>query len=257
MAATRHMIQHYFERHPSKDQRVSVISIILSQKQRQGRTIRGRSYVRQRLTKQIHIVDIPDLVQLAIECSYVIVMGAVYRQTRGAPIGSQCAPSICNLTVSFDEEVWQQTYHIVRRSDTLIQCYVDNRLGIIPEHVALQTGYQYFFTLDFYEPPVQLLRVEDINYVGFDVDVPNREIRYIMPTENWQFRSTRSAGTRSTLLAGYRSRVHIIIRGVYPRTKVRHTIQLLTEKYIQLGFCKATLDDIWKQCIYRSRFVDH
>ena len=254
LAATRHMIMRYFEQHPSDDPSSVVLSTIMSQKQRQGRTIRGRSYVRQNLTKQIHVGDIEELVKLAIECSYVTVMGIVYIQVRGAPIGSQAAPAICNLTVSFDEEVWQITYHIVKRSDTIAQRYVDNRLAIMPAHVSLQTGYQHFLTLDFYEPPVQLLRVEDINYVGFDIDVPGREVRYILPTEDWQFRSTLSAGTESTLLSGYRSRVHIIIRGVFPRIKVRPTIQLLTDHYIKLGFCKVALDNVWKHCIYSTRF---
>ena len=253
-AATVHMMEQYLKHHPSQDPSTMVLSVNLSTKQRIGRTIRGKSYARQNLTKQIRFCDIPVLVEFAITCSYITVMGQVFKQKRGAPIGSQTAPSICNYTVAFEEYVWQHTYHIVNRSDTLIQRYVDNRLAIIPKTVAQQTGYQHFLTLDFYQPPVQLLRVEDTNYVGFDIFLQQREIRYIMPKESWQFRSPMSAGSDNTLYSGFRSRIHIILRGVFPRTMVRPTIQKLTDQYVAHGHCRKTLEDIWKKCIYRYRF---
>ena len=93
-------------------------------------------YARQKLHKYIHFLDIPSLVKYFIDHSYLIVLGMVFKQFRGAPIGSQTAPAICNYTVAFEEYVWQATYEVTKRSNVLATRYVDNRLLLLFEEIA-------------------------------------------------------------------------------------------------------------------------
>ena len=88
-------------------------------------------------TKQymtITLRDIPSLVQYLLDHSYFTVGSQVFRQRRGASMGSQFAPVLCsavpfqrewNFTMSFSPFTWDRSLH---------HRYVDNRVLLISHH---------------------------------------------------------------------------------------------------------------------------
>ena len=104
----------------------------------------------------ITLRDIPSLVQYLLDHSYFTVGSQVFRQRRGASMGSQFAPVLCsavalqrewNFAMSFSPFTWDRSLH---------HRYVDNRVLLISRHSRKLSHIQVFWNLQFYSAPILL-----------------------------------------------------------------------------------------------------
>ena len=94
-------------------------------------------------------------------------------------------------------------------SAILVRRYVDNRL-ILRLTKYNPSAVQVLTDLEFYGSPVILEPENCIKYLGFNIDVDASKVVYIQPSQEFQFRSTRSAASAGRLLASLQSRLYIV-----------------------------------------------
>ena len=95
---------------------------------------------------------------------FFTALGVVWRQIRGAGIGSQICPTLSNLAVTLIERSWSSTYQEVLTQSNfhhLAIRYVDSRFVIVQKHHLQAPVFQVFTDLDFYGSPVELELVAD------------------------------------------------------------------------------------------------
>ena len=95
---------------------------------------------------------------------FFTALGVVWRQIRGAGIGSQISPTLSNLAVTLIERSWSSTYQEVLTQPNLHHLairYVDNRFVIVQKHHLQAPVFKVFTDLDFYGSPVELELVAD------------------------------------------------------------------------------------------------
>ena len=95
---------------------------------------------------------------------FFTALGVVWRQIRGAAIGSQISPTLSNLAVTLIEISWSSTYQEVLTQPNfrhLAIRYVDNRFVIVQKHHLQAPVFKVFTDLDFYGSPVELELVAD------------------------------------------------------------------------------------------------
>ena len=95
---------------------------------------------------------------------FFTALGVVWRQIRGAAIGSQISPTLSNLAVTLIERSWSSTYQEVLTQPNfhhLAIRYVDNRFVIVQKHHLQAPVFKVFTDLDFYGSPVELELVAD------------------------------------------------------------------------------------------------
>ena len=95
---------------------------------------------------------------------FFTALGVVWRQIRGAGIGSQISPTLSNLAVTLIERPWSSTYQEVLTRPNfhhLAIRYVDSRFVIVQKHHLQAPVFKVFTDLDFYGSPVELELVAD------------------------------------------------------------------------------------------------
>ena len=159
-----------------------------------------------------------------------------FLQVRGAGIGSQLSPALCNDAITLIEHSWHQLHHsLTDRTEIhfVYYRYVDNRFIAFNRtfltHMAIQT----LVHPDFYGNPVELEPVDDMHLLGFDVD--RCTITYISPNVSWKLRDQASAGSTHLRLSGFHSRAHLIRKYTYPSSAVERALAQLADLYVQTG----------------------
>ena len=95
---------------------------------------------------------------------FFTALGVVWRQIRGAAIGSQISPTLSNLAVTLIERPWSSTYQEVLTQPNfhhLAIRYVDSRFVIVQKHHLQAPVFKVFTDLDFYGSPVEMELVAD------------------------------------------------------------------------------------------------
>jgi hypothetical protein len=82
------------------------------------------------------LADKPALVQYLLNRSYFHVGVQVFKQHRGASMGSQWAPILCSAAALMREHIFAHMYPTLLSQPYFSHRYVDNRLLLIP--VSLQ-----------------------------------------------------------------------------------------------------------------------
>ena len=168
--------------------------------------------------------DIPCLVQYLLDHSYFTVGSQVFRQRRGASMGSQFAPVLCsavalqrewNFARSFSPFTWDRSLH---------HRYVDNRILLISRHSRKLSHIQVFWNLQFYSAPILLEVVAGQEALGFHIDTSQQTVTLELPW-NKPLRSTRSASTSRAILSGLYARLRLIRFHVFPANIQLHQVQ--------------------------------
>ena len=236
--ALEHTLYRYMETRKHTNYHSFTFTVAERKSSIDGRVIRGRTTM-QTQHRIFRLKDILPMVAFALETNAFECMGKVFTQTRGACMGSQIAPALCSMVATFEEYIWKTSYATIHFQSIFMTRYVDNRIIIAPPHVFQQPGMQQFASLDFYIPPICLEQVGSNIVLGFTVEIPQGEISYIVPDQNWQYRSPKSASSQTVILSGLVARLHIIARCSYPQKHVKRDAILLINKYTQLGFTKT------------------
>jgi hypothetical protein len=251
MKAAEQLIVDHQHRNPQVDVWDKCYTVSLHPHVHCGRTVQGRTN-RLLRSRKIMLRHVPELVLFALQQSDFTCLGKAYKQIQGATIGGPASPALCNLVVHLDERMWRQAWNVMTHSHTLILRYVDNRLIIAQPLDLHKPAMREFCSLDFYRYPVELEEVGDNHFLGFNIDLDKREIRYMMPTESWQFKSIHSANGMSYNLASLQSRLYIIMRGASPHLR-KEQCRHLADVYIKLGFDKVAVDLITCAVIRKGR----
>ena len=106
---------------------------------------------------------------------------------------------------------------------------------------------QRFLSMNFYDSPVELEPCGNNNLVGYELDFVHNRCLYLVPTESYEFRSSKSAGSTSRNLSGLNARLHLLYRGTFPKTEVPQLVDKLLQGYVRNGLDISTL----KQMAFR------
>ena len=204
---------------------------------------------------------IPAIVQYLLDNSYFTVGSQVFRQCRGASMGSQFAPVLCsavalqrewNYHLSFSPFTWDRSLH---------HRYVDNRILLISQHSQCQTHVRAFWNLQFYSSPILLEVVEGQEALGFNVDAGQQCVTLLLPWVK-PLRSMRSASTSRAPLSGLFARLRLIRSCVFPRElQIAQAQDLLGLMYSRLPdlFTTKNSQDLksFLRRLFQCRSVDH
>ncbi len=243
--AVQHCLYTYYQLNPTKiTQEEACFSVKSVQTQTVGRVFRGQIRTIARTHRVIYVKDILEIVKTSFNINFFQVMGVCYRQIRGSSIGNQISPVLCAIAVAFEEHIWTvmfQSFLESHKTHLFLMRYVDNRFFIYPKELKTHPAMIMICDELFYKSPVILEPVGDLHILGFLVDPAARTVTYIMPPEDWQYRTAKSAGTQSLNLGGYRSRAVIIKRQTFPKSLSYQYIARLQEEYKKRGYSSAML----------------
>ena len=211
----------------------------------EGRVLRGKPMKNRPSTcRKIFQGDVVKIVELSFKFACFTVIGRVFAQRRGSPIGNQLSPSLCNLAVCLEEDSWVRGFKLLWNSSRL-ECwflrYVDNRFLVFPRRLLETDAFQLLVSPNFYVPPVVLEPCEVDDLLGCRVSVHGRRVEFCIPQEGWKYRVPQSAGSANANLAGFRARVLIIVTQVYPKRDVKDQIRALSRTYLDMGFFRREL----------------
>ena len=195
-------------------------------------------------TNKIHLKHIIDIIQLSITLGVVAVQGKCYKQILGSTIGNQISPTICSIPILFREAEWKDKYQSwlqLHANDLWYERYVDNRFAIIPKPIYNDQPLEEFSDPWFYRKPIQLETVPDTHFLGTNIDINNRQITFMLPTERWQIQPIHSAASASKLLSSFRTRLHLLTSQTFPKTKCAEPTNQLMCLYRGQGFSPSTL----------------
>jgi len=154
------------------------------------------------------------------------------------------SPVLCAAAVSVQEAIWIKAYDVQLHSAFLCIRYVDNRLTVLPRQLSSESCYNCFLDLNFYAHPVELENCGDMKFLGYEINLQAGTMEFVVPSEPFAFRSTRSAGTVHRILSGLTARFHLIHRGSFPKNLVRPSVQKLLRGYALQGFDQKLLSQI-------------
>ena len=155
---------------------------------------------------------------------FFTALGVVWRQIRGAAIGSQISPTLSNLAVTLIERSWSSTYQEVLTQPNfhhLAIRYVDSFNIIVQKHHLQAPVFKVFTDLDFYGSPVEMELVAD-NFTS------RLLCGYVSE------RTIMSAGTLRLRLSGLKSRAHLIRKYSFPSCQAQsslHALSRFSDKY--------------------------
>jgi hypothetical protein len=150
--------------------------------------------------------------EASLSSHYFSALGSIWRQIRGAGIGSQISPTISNLAVTMVERAWQHSFQAFFSQKLLNFAsirYVDNRFAVFDSVIARSDPIAIYSDPGFYGHPVELEKVNDSMLLGFKVSVAERTVTYLCPKQQ-QIRDIASAGSIRLRLSGLKSRAHLI-----------------------------------------------
>lgn len=133
----------------------------------------GRFRQTRRNTRYIDPPDLFPIVKASLQSHYFLALNQVWKQVRGAGIGSQISPALSNLTVTIVKRTWSSTFDqiIHQPSVSFMWCrYVDNRFILCNEAHFQQPFMTILRDTRFYQAPVELEAVEGNELLGFLVD---------------------------------------------------------------------------------------
>ena len=217
------------------------ITVRMDEKNNEGRTFNGKFRKPIQHEYSLQLNHLQQLCEFAISSSHFQWCDTLYKQVQGAPIGGPASPAISHMVVSFEEQMWYETFQNHISSTRMLQrCfihrYVDNRLIIFPKCFSKDPVLQILLKKSFYKKPIELEDVGDNHFLGFDVNVANRTVMYNSPTADWQYRHWQSAGSPELKLSSLSSRMYLLCRGTWPPEYRKQAAKQLAEQYSRRGF---------------------
>ena len=103
----------------------------------------GRHYTKPPTQRTIHTSDITTIVAFALNTCIFRACNNTYKQIRGAGIGSQLSPALCNVAITLIEHSWHQLHNNLLQHAALhftYYRYVDNRFIVHNEHLLHSTS---------------------------------------------------------------------------------------------------------------------
>ena len=153
------------------------------------------------------------------------------------PGGWDWLPAL-NDAITLIEHSWHQL-HINLLQHTALHFtyyrYVDNRFIVHNEHFLSHPAIQTLIHNNFFGDPVELETVDDFHLLGFNIDLQQRTITYIQPTQPWKIRDHASAGSQRLALSGLASRLHSIYTYTFPPHNATAAAEALVHLYAQKG----------------------
>ena len=199
-------------------QSVSLESSIQTHNHKSERTLRlfrGHWRSQSKQFREFKLAHIRDLVKFLLHNSFFHVGTQVFRQHRGASMGSQWAPILCSAVALMREYNFFQVYPMLLSQPYFAHRYVDNRVLILPANCMHQRQIQLFWKLDFYTAPILLETVTGNQLFGFCIDTDQRTITFCQP---WTqiLRSCRGSGASRNIKSGITARFRLILHNVWP-----------------------------------------
>ena len=161
--------------------------------------------------------DITTIVTFALNTCIFRACNNTYKRIRGAGIGSQLSPALCNVAITLIEHSWHQLHNNLPHYR-----YVDNRFIVHNEHFLSHPAIQTLIHHNFFGDSVELETVDDFHLLGFNIDLLQRTITYMQPTQSWRIRDSTSAGSQRLTLSGLASRLHAIYTCTYLYVLKKH-----------------------------------
>ena len=188
------------------------------------RTFRGHWRSQSKQHREIKLADKPALVQYLLNRSYFHVGVQVFKQHRGASMGSQWAPILCSAAALMRENIFAHMYPTL-----LLNLISPIDMSIIdyfwyPVSLSTILFFNNFGDWTFNTAPILLEVVDGQEALGFTVDPIQSTITYIQPWDK-TLRSTRSSGTSRILKSGLLARLRLILNNVYPEAVRRAQVQ--------------------------------
>ena len=206
--------------------------------------------------KVVSLDDVLTIVGLSFSLGVFSLGDYTFRQVMGSSIGNQISPVLSNVAVSVSELQWQRNWACWwkwHKKYISLHRYVDNRFILHDPRMAQHVPFQELVSLEFYTPPVLLEEVGDLHFLGFEIRPELRQVRYLFPSESWQFRNPHSAGSKQHSLSGFRSRVCLICRYCYPWDLVSPTLYKLLSLYQEQGYCTKLLSPLIRRALHANR----
>ena len=200
-----------------------------------------------------------DLFLTAVELSFKFSLfslgNQVVQQSRGPAMGSPFSPSVFHAVISlFEHQYFSRTLlsPISSSSRAWVGRYVDNRLTLLSPVLAKLPIFAAFLHEEEYGPPAPLEYEDGAIFLGFHVDLPRMEVRFVQPQAPWQFLHHKSACGERTLLSSLRSRAHMIIRSPWPASRREKDLTLLYSCYVKQGFSSLKVEKLLRKiCVFR------
>ena len=113
----------------------------------------------------------------------------------------------------------------------------DNRFIVHNEHFLHHPAMQTLIHHNFFGDPVELEPVDDFHLLGFNIDLQQRTITDIQPSQPWKIRDSTTAGSQRLALSGLQSRLHTIftIKYTFPPSSAEAAAAELVRLYVQKG----------------------
>ena len=198
----------------------------------------GRHHRKHPTQRTIQTSDIATIVAFALDTCIFRACNNTYKQIRGAGIGSQLSPALCNVAITLIEHSWHQIHNnLLQHTDLHFTYYryVDNRFIVHNEHFLQHPAIQTLIHHNFFGDPVELEPVEDFHLLGFNIDLPQRTITYMQPSQPWKIRDSTTAGSQRLALSGLQSRLHTIRKYTFPSSSADAAAAELVNLYVQKG----------------------
>ena len=246
ITAVQKLVKNYKQLHPHSEW----FTVQLREKNTTLRVFRGRRRQPATLTRQVRISDIVDLCRLSLQASIFQQMGRTFRQVRGSAIGNQVSPILADVAVSFCEQRWGKEHlPAIQASglDFFATRYVDNRLVVYDHRLASRVELQLLLHDHFYQLPVELEQVSSGEFLGTAILVPQFQLTFQQPREDWQFRHSLSAGSTAQHFAAVRSRMCMIAGYTFPSDQTCQDMITLIQTYERRGFSAHELIPLAKK----------
>ena len=198
----------------------------------------GRHHQKHPTQRTIQTSDITTIVAFALNTCIFRACNHTYKQIRGAGIGSQLSPALCNVAITLIEHSWHQIHNnLLQHTDLHFTYYryVDNRFIVHNEHFLQHPAIQTLIHHNFFGDPVELEPVEDFHLLGFNIDLPQRTITHMQPSQPWKIRDSTTAGSQRLALSGLQSRLHTIRKYTFPPSSADLAAAELVNLYVQKG----------------------
>ena len=131
------------------------------------RIFRGNWRSQTKQYRELRLGDLTHLVKFLLDNSFFHVGAQVFRQHRGASMGSQWAPVLCSAVALMPEHTFSMIYPQLMLQPYFSHRYVDNRLLIVPTNSMHRRALQLFWKLHFY---TAFNSVGGFDALGFIVD---------------------------------------------------------------------------------------
>lgn len=206
-------------------------------------------------TRPIRLCHILPIVRHSLKCAYFISEGVVFKQIRGAAIGSPLSPQLCAAFVKAIEYAFLTTLNNIQLQaygkSWIVVRYVDNRILMYSDrpHAKLFDRCFYGQTVILEEEPKTKIVGTHMQFVIYQLHFiyvvhgfPVSSTSSLSEDHRWRYRSPAACATIATNISGLLSRLHLNCRLSKPAQNIRAVCAQLTWIYLELGYTHA---DIW------------